>query len=125
MFEDFVRIWCRVADRHDGEADPLAEASVGYRKRRRLFYQAMPQRSRFDRRWMDVAAAANDYVLLAPGDAQIAGLVELPEIAGHEPPCGVERRFGRRLVVEIAEHQPGAAAADLAGLARCRFDIKI
>src|SRR3954464_12012699 len=71
---------------------------------------------------MDVAAAADDHILLAAGDAQIARLVDPPEIASHKPAGGVERGLGSRLVVEIAQHQAGAAPPDLADLAGRGFD---
>src|SRR5215208_7739748 len=78
----------------------------------------MAQRQLLDPRGIDLAATAVDHILLAAGNAQIAGIVEPAEIAGHEPAGGVERRLGRKLVVEIAEHQAGAAAADLADFTR-------
>src|SRR5258707_11581374 len=102
---------------HHGEADPLAEPRVGDPEGRRLLDRRVAEREGFDVRGMDVIAAADDHILLAAGDAQIALAVEPAEIAGHEPARGVERRLGRHLVVEIAEHQAGAAAADLADLA--------
>ena len=45
----------------------------------------MTHRQRLDARRIDVAAAADDHVLLTPGDAQVAVVVEPAEIAGHEP----------------------------------------
>src|ERR1051326_1623559 len=78
-----------------------------------------------DRGRVNVTAAAYDYVLLAAGDPQIPRLVDLSEIAGHEPPRGIERGLGCRLVVEIAEHKAGAATADLTDFARCGFDVGI
>src|SRR5205823_4986227 len=76
-------------------------------------------------RRINVAAAADDHILLAAGDPQIARLVDLSEIAGHKPSCGVERGLGSRLVVEIAEHQAGAATSDFADFARCGSDVGI
>src|SRR3954470_24450551 len=74
---------------------------------------------------MDVAAAADDHILLAAGDAQIARRVDPPEIAGHKPPGGIERGLGSSLVVEIAQHHAGAAPPDLADLAGRGFDIGV
>jgi hypothetical protein len=37
----------------------------------------------------------------------------------------VERNLGRRLIVEIAEHQAGAAGADLADFAGRRLRIRV
>jgi hypothetical protein len=42
----------------------------------------VPQRQRLDAGRMDVAAAADDHLLLAPGDAEIACLVDPAEVAG-------------------------------------------
>src|SRR5215472_1104731 len=74
---------------------------------------------------MDVVAAANNQIPLAADDLEIAAWVEAAEIAGEEPAAAVERTFGRLLIVEIAEHQTGAAAADLADLARHDLDIGV
>ena len=46
-------------------------------------------------RGMDVVAAADDEVLLASDDLQVAALVEAAEVAAHEPAAGVERVLGR------------------------------
>src|SRR5690606_20226860 len=58
--------------------------------------------------------AADDEVLEAPADRQVAAAVQSPEIAREEPAVAVEAPLGGALIVEIAEHQRGAAAADLA-----------
>jgi len=42
-----------------------------------------------------------------------------------KPAVAVERLFGGDLIVEIAQHQAGAAAADLTDLAECRLGIRI
>src|SRR3954453_22093774 len=85
----------------------------------------MPQHQRLDRRRIDLAAAADDQIFLAAGDAQVAYLIDAAEVAGHKPSRRVECGLGRRLIVEIAEHQAGAAAADLADLARRGFDVGV
>src|SRR6201989_2562647 len=54
---------------------------------------------------------------------QIPGIVEPAEIPGHEPALRIERDLGRGLVVEIAEHQAGAAAAALAAFAGRWLDV--
>jgi hypothetical protein len=63
-------------------------------------------------------------ILLTAGDVQVARLVDPAEVAGDKPALRVECRLGRFLVVEIAEHQAGAAAADFADFARRGLDIR-
>src|SRR6266581_3785121 len=111
--------------RYHRQAYAFAEPGVGDGEGGRLLDGCVAQRQGFDVRRMDIAAAADDDILLAAGDAQIALIVEPAEIAGHEPARFVERRLGRHLVVEIAEHQAGAAATDLADLAWRDGDIGI
>ena len=67
----------------------------------------------------------DDHVLQTPGNAQVAGVVHPAKIAGHEPALRVEGGLRGCLVVEIAEHQAGATAADLADLAGRRFNVRI
>src|SRR5215831_11430614 len=60
-----------------------------------------------------VLALADDDVLLAPGDAEVAGFVDDAEVLGAEPAVGregggVERRIG------VAEEAFGAPREDLA-----------
>src|SRR5262245_10162558 len=90
-----------------------------------LLDRSVPLRQRFDVCRMDIAATADDQVLLAAGDMEIARLVDPAEIAGHKPSLRVKRRLSRLLVVEIAEHQAGAAAADLTDFAGCGLGIRI
>ena len=70
---------------HHREADLFAEPRIGDRDGGSALNRRMLQRQRLDPRRVDVVAAANDDVLLAAGDAQIAIGVERTEIAGHEP----------------------------------------
>ncbi len=65
----------------------------------------------------DVVAAADDDVLLAADDADVAIRVHPVEIAGHQPALFVGAVLGRSLLFEIAEHQAGAATADLSDFA--------
>src|SRR5690348_4087837 len=85
----------------------------------------MTQRERLDPSGIDVVATTQDDVLLASDDAQAPVLVERSKIPGHEPSGCVERLLRRHLVVEVAEHQAGAAPADLADLADRQLDIGI
>src|ERR1051325_6853800 len=77
-------------------------------------HEAVAHREILDPRRVDVVAAADDQVLLAPDDFEAALGVEAAEIAAHEPALAVERFLGRLLVVAIPDHQTGPAPADLA-----------
>src|SRR5207248_2114521 len=107
------------------QAHLLAEPLVGYRKGGAARYRRVAHRQILDLRRMDVVAAADDQILLAADDLEIAVRIEPAEIARHEPSRAVERVLGRLLVVEIAEGQTGAAAADLADLAGPDLDISV
>ena len=85
----------------------------------------MLHHQRFDLRGIDVVPAAQDDVLLAAGDAQIALVIHPANVAGHEPAGGVEGGFGDVLIVEITEHEARAAPADLAILSGAQFDVDI
>ena len=107
------------------EADLFAEPVIGDRERGTARHRRMPHRQILDLRRVDVVAAADDQILLTADDLQIAVRVEAAEIAAHEPARAIERLFGRLLVVEIAEGQARAAAADLADLAGRHLDIGV
>ena len=62
---------------------------------------------------------------LRPTICRLPSRVEPAEVAAHEPAARVEGILGRRLVVEVAEHQQRAARADLADLARLRLAVGI
>jgi hypothetical protein len=85
----------------------------------------VPKPDRLDAGGIDVAVSADNHILFAAGDTQIARLVDPAEVAGHEPPLLIEGRLGRLLVVKVAEHQAGAAAADLADFARGSLGVRI
>ena len=66
---------------------------------------------------VDVEAAADDHVLLAVGDVEVAVGVEVADVAGVQPAVDDRLRgLVRRLVVAL--HHEVAAHADLAGRAR-------
>ncbi len=69
---------------------------------------------------LDVLAAADDDVLLAIGDREVAVVVEHTDVAGHEPAVGAERSLGRGLV-GVTDEQLRPATPDLAG--RTDFDV--
>ena len=64
-----------------------------------------------DRGRRDVLAAANDHVLAAPRDPQVAPLVQAAEIAGVQPAFGVD---GRLVEPVVARHLGGRSQQDLA-----------
>src|SRR6516165_11233240 len=125
MFEKRLGVDLNATARHHGQADAFAEPRIANRKCRGLLDRIVPQRQRLDTGRMDIAAAADDHILLAAGDTEIARLVHPAEIAGHEPALCVERRLSRLLIVEIAEHQTGAPAADFADFAGRGFGVRI
>ena len=59
----------------------------------------------------DVHTAADDHVLGASGDPEVAVVVDAAEVACVQPPVGVD---GGGLATEVAEHLRGAADEDLA-----------
>ena len=66
---------------------------------------------------VDAVAAAQDHVLDAVDEVQIAVGVEVADVAGAEPAVG--ERLARRLgVAPVAAHHPGRDQLHLAGLAR-------
>src|SRR5580693_5161909 len=67
MFENRPRFESHAVPRHDREADALAEPCIANRECRRLFDRIMPQRERLDGGRMNVAAAADDHILLTAG----------------------------------------------------------
>src|SRR5687768_11362333 len=68
-----------------------------------LEHRGMAQRKSLDVRGIDVVPPANDEILLAADDLEVAAFVHAPEVAAQEPAARVERAFRRGLVVEIAE----------------------
>ena len=72
----------------------------------------------------DVLAAADDHVLLAVGDRQVAVGVEPPDVAGAEPTAG-EERVGIERRIAVTDEQFGAEADDLAVLAEADLAIVV
>ena len=125
MFQDLVGCQRRALARDDGEADAFAEAAVRDRECGCLEHAGVLQRHALDAPGVDVVAAADDEVLLASHDLQVAVGVEASQITAHEPAAGVERILGRDLVVEITEHEQRTAGADFADLPRLRLHVRI
>ena len=101
----------------DEAAAVLAEAHVGRGDDRDLGDAGHAQQQLLDLERADVLAAADDDVLLAVDDREVAVVVEHADVAGREPAVGVERLGGDR-GIGVAGEQVGPAAVDLAGLAR-------
>src|SRR3954447_5801116 len=66
---------------------------------------------------VDVLAAADDHVLDAPDDLQVALVVHLREVAGVHPARAVDRVGGLLGLFPVSEHDAVAARAELARLA--------
>src|SRR5579862_5491965 len=125
MRQEFIRLGGGAVVKNDREADLLAEPGVGDREGGTAGDRRMAHREILDLRRVDVVAAADDEVLLAADDLEAAPVIEAAKIARHEPALAVERAFGRFLVVEVPQHQAGAAPADLADFARPDFAIGV
>ena len=74
MRQQLVRRDALAGAEHHGEADLLAEPRVLHRHGGGALHGGVPRRQFLDPRRMDVVAAADDDVLAAAGDAQIAVL---------------------------------------------------
>src|SRR5690606_10942825 len=77
---------------HEHGRHDFAEVAIGYADHARLQDILVAEQSLFDLPRIDVEAARNDHVLLAPDNEEIAGGIHAAEIAGHEP--AVSHRFG-------------------------------
>src|SRR5207253_1259922 len=73
--------------------DPLPPLEVGEADHRRLLDAGMRLQDRLDLGGRDVLAPANDHVVLAAGDEEIALLVPPPHVTRREPAVA-ERRLG-------------------------------
>src|SRR5216684_4343015 len=124
MRQQFVCLGAGSLVKYDRQAHLLAEPLIGDREGSNAGHGGMAHREVLDPGRVDVVAAADDQILLAADDFEAALFVEPPEIARHEPAAAVERILGRLLVVEIAEHQAGAATADFADLAGSQFAVR-
>src|SRR5690606_15529633 len=77
----------------------------------------------FDHRRVDIMAAANDQILGAAGDEEIAVLVDAPQVAGAQEPA-----FGEKIPVLVILgigrplKDPGRADTDLANLIYAGLD---
>ena len=125
MVEHLPGVGRRAVACNDRQAHAFAETLVGDRERRGLEHRGMLDCQVLDMRRINIVATADDEVLLAADDLQIAFGIEAPEVAGEKPATRVERVLGRRLVVEITEHQQPAARADLAQFAGFRLDVGV
>src|SRR4029077_20045211 len=109
----------RARARHHAGADALAKPRIGYAHHGGVAHLRMLIENFLDLARIDVGPAADQHLLLAADDLQIATLVEDAEIAGVEPAIGAERLVSLRIVV-IADGDGGTTRQDLAGDAgRC------
>ena len=89
---------------------------------RRLAHAGMLVEHLLDLARVDVVAAADDHVLLAVDDVEVAVVVDAPDVAGAEPAVGVDR--GRRRVgtAPVALHHVVPADGDLAAVQQAHLD---
>src|SRR5262249_7483168 len=100
----------------DGRADLLAELVVGDPDHGRLGDRGMLVEDLLDLARVDVVAAADDHLLLAVHDEEVAVLVHPGQVTSPEP--AVRDRLGRGLgLAPVALHHVVAADGDLADLA--------
>src|SRR5712691_4853510 len=125
MRQQFMCLRAGPLVKYDRQAHLLAEPLIGDREGSNAGHGGMAHREVLDPGRVDVVAAADDQILFAADDFEATLIIEPSEIARHEPAAAVERILGRLLVVEIAEHQAGAAPADLADLSRRHFDVRV
>ena len=101
----------------DPGADRLAEARVGHANHLHVQHLRMPVEELLDLARIDVLAAADDHVLEAADDVDVALLVHRREVAGVHPAGLVDGLLRLGLVVPVALHHRVAAGAELACLA--------
>src|SRR6266508_4234819 len=94
----------------DGEDEPR----VWYAYNDRLMDVGVAVEDLFDLARVDGVAAADDDVLLAVDEEEVALVVDVPDVAGFEPALVRYGLAGRVFVSEIAAHDPRAADEDLA-----------
>ena len=101
----------------DPGADRLAIARIGHADHLDVLHLRVAIEELFDLARIDVLAAANDHVLEAAHDVDVALLVHGREVAGTHPAGLVDRFLRLGLVVPVAFHHRVATRAELAGLA--------
>ena len=105
-----------------GERDNiLADIAIGNPDRGSLQNGWMRLQNFIDLLGRDVHSALDDQFLRAADDKDVPVLVPVGEVAGMQPPVGVERSRGSRRVLVIALHHPFAAQQNLARLASRQF----
>src|SRR3954454_14535718 len=101
---------------HDRGADLLAHLLVGHRDHGGLGHGGVLVEDLLDLARIDVVAAADDHVLLAVDDEEVAVLVDAGHVARVEPAV-VQDLLRGVVAVPVALHQVVAADRDLADLA--------
>ena len=112
-----------VAFGHDDGHHFLAEVGVRNAEHDGLVHAGNRHQRALDGGRRDVLAAADDHVLAAPGDPQVALVVQAAEIAGVQPAFGVD---GRLVEAVVAGHLRRRAQQDLAvGQAGMREELDL
>src|SRR4051794_30710897 len=104
--------------RPDERGDLLAPHRVGHPDDRDLGHPGVAEEHVLDLARVDVLAPADDHVLEPAGDPAVAALVHGRQVAGAQPPVGIDRGGGLRGGVEVAGHHVVAASPQLTDLAR-------
>ena len=102
---------------HDRRADLLAQLGVRDAEDGRLAYGRMLVEHLLDLARIDVVAAADDQVLLAVDDEEVAVLVDPCHVARDEPAVVGDRLGGRVGPLPVAVHHVVPTDLDLADLA--------
>src|SRR5262249_59027434 len=98
----------------DDRADALADYWVGKPDDRDVGDAGQGEQGLFHLAGADVESAADDDVLHAPGNAQVAAVVESAHVAGAPPALVVDGVGGEVGPAPVFEQPAGPAVADLA-----------
>src|SRR5262249_36671055 len=113
---EVVRARGHTRTEHDAGTHPLAPLEIRYADHGGLLDRGMRLQDRLDLRRRDVLAAADDHVVLAAGDVEVAVGVEPAHVPRRKPAVAHEGGFAD---AGVALHHTRRANADLADLTRC------
>src|SRR5690606_5168861 len=96
---------------HDRGHDLVPRVHVGHAVHRGYHHVGMTGHHRLDRPGREVLAVDADPVGVAPGEVEVAVLVQVAQVAAPEPAVAGGRRGGLRVVV-VALERPGPGDVD-------------